>query len=227
MKLLPALLLNLVVAGGAVLVYDQVRSPDAPTASGLEDGAETSDLEARLAALESSKPVALRTDGASESMLRRIEALESRLAELGRAPTSSEPAADNEAPERRQPVASGDPSEDELERFRRLQKAARQQDRRDKQVQRIDNLLAKAGVRLSAKQRDRVIAAQEAFSPRFSAIWTEAKSNAGDGRDVDWTTLIRETNQTIQREFSTQLGAFLPQADADAVSAALYPDRGK
>ena len=72
------------------------------------------------------------------------------------------------------------------------------------------------------------MAAQAAFGDRFNEIWGEAKSGAAaQGENVDWGTIIRETNQTIQTEFATQVSSFLPQADAEAVAAALYPSRGK
>lgn len=230
MRLLPALLLNLVVAGGAVVIYDQVRGEPTTSGGGLDASTDLDDLRARIARLESDRPVELRSDGAADATLRRLEALEARLKAFEEKPTRTAPAP-SPTDDADQPVARlepGEPSTDEVERFRKLQKAARARDAQAKRTAYVKVALDKAGVRLSDTQRAKVVAAQAAFGERYNEIWSEAKSSSGaQGEDVDWTTIIRETNEVIQTEFASQVSSFLPQADAEAVAGALYPSRGK
>ena len=233
MRFAPALLLNVVVAAGTVVVYDQLRA--APVASEVagDRTVDVDDLRARIDALEAEKPVELRADGADASLRRRIEAIETRLAALGErtiVPSGETVGARGVAPSGETVARAADdvPSAEDIGRLRVLLEAMRTEDRRAKQSARLEAALAKAGVRLSREQQDRVIAAQEAFGPRFNEIWGEAKTRASqDGGEVDWPTVIRETHRAIQGAFATQVGAFLPQADAEAVAAALYPDRSK
>ena len=227
MKLLPILLINLVVTGGAILIYDQTRpAPPAKPVVELETKDITALVDAVAAALEVDEPAELRGDGGQESLLRRLLAIEARIAKLGTAPAvvpdTADPAEEVATPVA--PMVEGEPSDEELEKFRRLQKAARERDWMAKRAARVDKVLAKAGLTLSGKQRDQLIRAERAFNDRFNEIWGEAKqSGAAQGDAADWSTIIRETNQTIQAEFTERINTFLPQADAEAVSAAMYP----
>lgn len=229
MRFVPALLLNVVVAACAVVVYDQVRST--PPSPDVEGAASVDELAARVAALEAEKPVELRADGADASLRRRIEALEAQLVAWAKrkAVPSGETVGTRGVPPSGETVATrGEPTAEEIARFRTLMNAARSEDRRAKQTARLEAALAKAGVSLSRMQKGRVLAAQEEFAPRFNEIWGESKSRAAqDGGDVDWATVIRDTNRVIQGEFARRVAAFLPTADAEAVASALYPDRSK
>lgn len=227
-----ALLLNVVVAGVAIFLYDQLRSTTPGAPEGVADDAAREALAARVAALEAERPVELRGDGGMAAMRREAAALRARMdqiaAEVGFpvAVETSEPAA--KPADRPFAGGSAEPTVEELARFRLLQKTARAEAWRTKQGARLDKQLAAADLRLTEKQRDRVLAAQAAFQPRVDTIWTEAKTGAAEqGETVDWAVLIAETTRTIQATFATELESFLSPVEAEAVAAALYPARGK
>jgi len=223
-KILPALLLNVVVVAAGLFVYDHVRDGDSSGGTPVTVVGTDPVIEARLAALEQAGPAVLRTDGAQANLLRRLEALEQR-AEAKKTRLAPLPDSKREAEELGARKLSGEElSEQELARYRKLRSAVRADDKAAKQAARIDRALAKLDIRLSKGQRAKLAAAQQSFMPRYIELWGEAKTRAADqGDQADWKTVIAETGAVVQREFSDSISGFLPQADADAIAAALHP----
>ncbi|MDF1700089.1 MAG: hypothetical protein P1V36_02885 [Planctomycetota bacterium] len=233
MRVLPLLLMNAALVGLALLAYDQLRDPAPAGGANLDDASALGALEERVVALERSKPVELRTDGGMTSLRQRIEALEAGLAPARAAAavpspeTVGRPGVAPSAVTVARP-ASEEPTDEEVRRFRRLRDAARARERGDRERERLDKALAKAGIPLAPKQREQVLATQRQFAARRTALWSEAKRRgAEEGADANWPTIIRETNGLVRREFSTQIAGFLSQADADAVAEAVYPPNSK
>lgn len=228
MKLLPVLLLNIVVAGAAVVVYDQVRSTDAPQGGDLDTATvDTSALEARLAALESREQPMLQAEGSDPRALARLEAFERRLRALEtRSPASREqdPEEEDPQPARELPImaAEGDPTPEEVSRFRKLQKASHRQVRRQKVSRRLAAVVDKLGISLTEDQQEQLVDAYADFEPRRSEMWQEAKSTAAaEGEDADWDRVIRETSSRIRRAFVDEIDDFIPSADAESIAGAL------
>lgn len=225
MKLLPILVLNVVVAGGAILVYDQLRTNDpAPVATSPARTPEVS-IESRLTALERGQPTLLKTDGIDPRVAARLAALEQRMQERPAAAPASEDGseADAEAPLPRPGLSTPDgTSPEEVARFRKLQRAARAADRALKMRKRIDKTLAKLDLDLTQAQRTKLAATFTDFQTRRNEVWGEVKTNgAAQGSNADWGTIIADTNALLRRELSERVDDYLPRDDAERVSAAL------
>ncbi len=233
MKILPILLLNVVVAAAAILVYDQLRSDDAAVrSSGPADGIDTS-IEARLAALEKDRPALLKTDGIDPRVTARLAALERGLEErtapkpkgvVDAAHSTELDAEPSDGPP--QPSQEGPTSPEEVARFRKLQKVARAADKAQAMRKRVDQALGKLELSLSKAQRTKLAATFAGFQARRSEVWSEAKTNgAAQGSNADWATIIDETNTLLRGEFSDRVDDFLPRGDAERVAAALLGSR--
>jgi len=225
-KLLPILLLNVVVAGAAVLIYDQVRAADVPEARDVDlVGLDTSRLEARLAALEAREKPMLQATGADPRSSAKLSELERRLLALESARDSKPVAEDEDAPRATVPIAwapGEEPSPEDVMRFRKLQKASHQVIRRKRNAQRVNGVVKKLGLSLSERQQEQLVDAYVAFEPRRNEIWTEAKSGAAaEGGAANWEQIIADTNERLQREFSEQISDFLPRTDAETLGTAL------
>jgi hypothetical protein len=230
MKLLPYVVLNVFLVAAGIFVYDQLRNDGpAPAAPAGVQPVDLGGIEARLAALEAQREPLLRAQGSDASLLQRLEALEGRF-EAAR--PASAPGADAEDPERPSPTPAAsaskdDPTPEAVARFRKLQEYVNREERARVQRGRIMARIAKLGIRLTAKQQERLVQAYVAFQPRVSEIWGEAKTRAMDDRDeVDWPTVIAETTVVIQQEFTQQVSSFITAPDAEAIAGALYA-RGK
>lgn len=227
MKPLPLVLLNVVVAAAAILIYDQVRAPEPkPAGASLTSGLDPS-VEARLAALERGRPALLKTDGIDPRVAKRLDALEQQMRERPAAAPSPVAATDDEAeqpdPLARPKLAPGDKaSPEDIERFRKLQKAARAAEKAQRMRKRVDLALAKLDLDLTEQQRSKLAATFAGFQSRRDEIWREVKTSAAtQGGDVDWRTIIADTNATLRSELSDRVDDFLPRADAERVSGAL------
>jgi len=236
MKLLPLLLLQLATVGVALLVYDQLRHDPPPSTPAVEsDGIDAPALERRLQALEASRRPSLTATGTDPRLLERLEALEAAIEtppgtagqgtetpeRTGRAP------AEDALPS---PTAFADePSARDVQGFRKLQAAAKQQERLERNRKRVDGALDKLSLRLSKNQRAKIHTAFSTFQPRVAQIWSEVKTEAqktiAAGGDINRGELVASTTARIQQEFATSLDGIVSSADAETVAATLMPDK--
>jgi len=186
--------------------------------------AELEGLERRLAALEELRRLERDTPDALADLVRRLEVLERRIETR---PDGPEPvtAQVTETVPGKSSAESADPAEprpEEVERFQKLQEAARRKSRQRHHHRRVAAVLAKSGLALDEKQTARLVEALGAFEPRRDAIWGEAKrAGAAQGDAVDWPTVIAETERRIVREFAETIAAFVPAGDAEVISRGL------
>jgi hypothetical protein len=221
MKQLPILLLNVAVVLVAIVAYDLVRGDDPDNAPppdsnvALLDAIET--LEARVAAIETAKLAPFEAEGANARLLTRIEELERQAGttapEPESLPTGSPPGEQGSTDA--SPTIRGKPSPEEVENFRKLAAAARQQEREKRIGLRVDAAVKEHRIALTEDQREQLVTAQGKFEPRRNQIWGEAKRNgAAQGGSVDWGVIIAQTNEVIVREFTEQISGFITGNDA-------------
>jgi len=236
MKLLPILLLNILTVGAGVVIYDQLRA-DTPTAYD-EVALGESDLEVRVAALErdaahmrgESAPM-LQSEGADPRLAARIEDLERRLA------AAPPPRADGPA----QPRAAGEdtgggmampvyldgeePSADEVSAYRKLQAAARHQERLEREMKRVDQTLKELEIDLGPGEKTKLASAYMAFQERRSTLFRSAMSKAREtreaGGEANWAEVMTEARNAVQQEFTVKISSFIPSADAQRISESL------
>ncbi|MHC5010503.1 MAG: hypothetical protein ACYTG6_06055 [Planctomycetota bacterium] len=230
MKFLPVLLLNVVTVAVAILAYDHLRSDVGRPGEEADDVAlDPVAIERRLAALEAEQQPVLQGEGSEAVILRRLDALERRLQLLGEAvgaPGLSAGATDPGSSHPEDPLFEGveDLAPEEVERFRRLQEAARRQDRIQRNQVRVNQAIDGTGVPLTPDQRGQLLEAYVEFEPRRIQIWGEAKARGQEvAGEAGWDSIIRETNLLIQREFTDRISGFLHQADAERIAEALHP----
>jgi hypothetical protein len=238
MKLLPILLLNVVTVGGALVVYDQMRTdPATPSEYGVLTS-DTSELEARVASLErrrSDNAPVLQSDGIDDRILDRLDDLERMV--------SARPVAVREASEsaggERAPSMSGEPgadplaatnggegpTEEAIARYRALEKAARDQERQERERKRIDEALTKLDIRLTDTQKDKLTTAYTAYQERrgevFRSAMTKAREARDAGSDANWGEVMAEARNLVQQEFTTEISSFIPADEAQKISESL------
>lgn len=239
MKLLPILLLNLLTVAGGVVIYDQLRG-DAPEA-GYDDVVMSEvDLEARVAALErdvararSDSAPMLRSEGADPRLLARLADLERRLGAIAAAPVRAEgsseasAAADGPGEGMSLPtyVEGEDPTADQVSAYRKLQAAARRQDRLEREMKRVDQTLKDLDIDLGAGQKSKLASAYMDFQERRSTLFRSAMEKAREtreaGGEANWSEVMTEARNTVQQEFSVKISSFIPSADAQRISESL------
>jgi len=239
MKLVPALLLNVVTVVLAVLIYDQVRgetpgSSDTRALRPADRAADSAEFERRLAALEAVRRESLRAVGTDAGIFERLAALEEAARRDGSGGLAAEQASDERIPEKEGAATPmrkrNEPSESEVLRFRQVREAVRRDDSVKKNQKRVDGALDKLSIRLTKRQRKRVHAALAAFEPRVGEIWTEVKTQAratiAAGGEVDRGEIVTSTQALIQKEFAATLTDVVShEADAAAIAEALMPGR--
>jgi len=231
MKLLPILLLNVVVAGGAVVIYDQV-SKDAPAPTYESMDATDAGLVARIEALESAKAESspmLQSAGADPRVMARLDELERLFG--GAAPAAADQptvAADDPGDGMAAPAAGTDgnvPGPDEVKRYRKLQQLARQQEREEREMARIDQTLKELDIDLSDKQKEQLGKTYRSFQERrtemFRAAMTKAREMRDSGGTADWGEVMRETREAVNQEFVSKISSFIPSDDAVKISDSL------
>lgn len=228
MKWIPALLLNVVVAGGAILVYDQLRAPVPATTASDETSVDTpTDLEARLAALEAKGRPLLEARGAGaavEDRLARLEQEMQALAErLGETPAIAPGKTPGSAPTK----TFGVPTKEEIEHYRKIRDAANFDRVLKRSETRVDAVTKAREIRLSDQQREAVIEAHARFQARESDIWREAKQSGRAQGEPDWATIIPETDARVRREMRERLEQVVDAGTAEALATGLYPTRSK
>ncbi len=227
MKILPILLLNVATAAGAIVVYDQLRDEPAPRDAVVTGSVDTTDLERRLAALESDRRPQLETK-LDASVLDRIEALESAEAPSSESGADSSSSGERPSEETVAPFASAadwQPTPEDVQRFRTLRKAVERDDRIMKNAERVERALKKLALGLDEKQRSGITEAFTDFQPRIRQIWdevkTEAQATIAAGGTIDRREIVASTTVLIQQEFAEALTNVVSHADAEAVAAAL------
>lgn len=231
MKLLPILLLNVVVAGAAVVIYDQV-SKDAPAPTYESVDVTDAGLLARVEALESARSDAapmLQSAGADPRVMARLDELERRFG-------GAAPAVDNQPTVADENVDGGmaapatstdgaDPSQDEVKRYRKLQQLARQQEREEREMARIEQTLKELEIDLSDKQKEQLGTTYRSFQERrtemFRSAMTKAREMRDSGGTADWGEVMRETREAVNQEFVSKISSFIPSDDAVKISNSL------
>jgi hypothetical protein len=199
---------------------------------------DTSALEERLAVLETERRRPRRVGAGDQGILTRLAALESAASTESAAlvPTTTDEGsaalsagAPIAIPQPMQDGPRGEPTEAEVDRFRKLQAAVRKQELIEKSAKRVNRLLDALPVNLTEEQRDGVHTRWASFQPRFGEIWGEAKSEARAtaeaGGQVDRQTIVANTNAVIQNEFAGLLGGLINPADSSTIAAALVSGR--
>jgi len=235
MKTITVVALNVVTVAIALVTYDVMRTaPEAPISADRAVAVDTSALEDRIDALESSRRRTRRSSGSDQGVLARLAALESATrtqptaAGANSAPTPNDGAmlaaaamGSPSSPD----VAADEPTKAEIERFRQLSDAVRQEDTRRKNARRVDRILDALPVSLSADQREGIHTRWASFQPRIGEIWGEVKSEAqrtiAAGGDIDRATLVADTQVVIQNEFAGLLGGLIAPADSTTIADAL------
>lgn len=229
MKFLPQLLLNVAVVGVALFAYDGLRSEPVPQ-SAVTAPVSDVDIENRVAALEAARSPTLEArspaslNAAFEARLReierRLEAVRTSPATAGAAPAGTE----KPPPPLFLAGADDAPSPEEVQRFLRIQKAAREEEKVLRYRRQVEGRLKKLDLSLTTNQREKLVRTFAAFQPRRNAIWSEVKSSAqAGGAEVDWESVMRDTQSRIRSEFTQQTAAFLSRPDAEAVASSLFP----
>ena len=231
MKILPMLLLNLVLVGGALVVYDQMRSEPVPALQAIEGDADTAGFEARLQALEVERRPVLQSAGTDPRLVERLAVVEAALA--GRVSMDDRPGDEPDlagrAPSQdaaQPPLASADePTANEIRRFRRLAEAVRREVSIEKNAARVDKALDKLSLNLSKRQRRKVAEAFTTFQPRVGQIWGEAKAQAQEtkaaGGTINRAEIVETTTALIQQEFVATITDTVSSADAESLARAL------
>ena len=224
MKILPILLLNLVVTGGALVIYDQMQGESSGATYDMSgaDPVAIADIESRLARLEGSGEQPALAGAADATLLRRVEDLEARLAG---GPPRPRPGAMREGPEGDRPAGGpgagpitsfsedGEPSEADVNRFRKLMDAVREQQRVEREREQLANLLERLDITMDERQQDQYLAARRARQEKIGDLFR----NMRRGPDVDREQVMEQINQgraKINEEFAVSLNKFLPSGDA-------------
>lgn len=229
MKLPLILLLNLLITGTGIFVYDALRI-DGPTGLDATVVADRSQLEARVDALEArmiDEGPQLRSID-NQDLFDRILALEAELRVVRTARPEAVAAGgpiDRGAPdalaagvEDALPLGDGDLAElDERDvaKVQRLMEAAEQKRREEREKQRLDRTLERLEIRLSDEDKQRVREAQDAFRSTLREAF-RMTGGPGPGNE-DRRTVF----QTARAEFTTTLESFLPSSDAEPLVQAL------
>ena len=221
MKILPILLINLVVTGGALVIYDQMQSEGGSATYDMSgaDAVEIADLETRLARLENSGGQPALAGAADEGLLRRVEALEARQAGGSSASRASGDAGSADAPARADggPITSfsedGDISDDDVNRFRKLMDAANEQRRLEREQEQLANLLERLEISMDDKQQEQYLGARRERQRKMGEMFR----NLRRGPDVDREQMMEQINGArtkINEEFAVTINKFLPSGDA-------------
>lgn len=225
MKLLPILLLNVVTVGAGLVIYDQVRQDE--TAPVFEDVVATDEsILARLDALErgrSDGAPMLQAKGEDPRVLARLDELERRLG--SEKPVAMEETASEDAPSGERlagaPEMSDEgPSEEEVRRFRKLNEAARQMEREEREMRRIDEVLANLEIDLSDKQKTQLGTAYREFQSKRGEMFRKAFATARENNE-DMREVMGKVRDDVNQEFASVITNFIPADDAQKISESL------
>jgi len=222
MKILPILLINLAVTGGALVIYDQMQG-EAGSATYDMAGADSvamADVETRLARLEKNTAAPALAGAGNEGILRRLEALEGSRADSGTRPSESGMAsADGPAGSNAGPITTfsddGDVSDGEVRRFRKLMDAANEQRRLEREREQLASLLERLEIEMDDKQQEQFLTARRARQEKMGQMFRDLRNNREPGGDREqFMTKINEGRAKLNEEFAVQINKFLPSGDA-------------
>ena len=231
MKPLPLLLLNALVTTGIVVAYDQIRGDpvQAPQAR-QTSAAGSSDLEARVAALEASERPMLQAAPRGD-LDARLAALEARMDSDPSPVPADEPASEPlPVPQPRPGVtleSEEDMSPEAVAKFKKIINQVKRDERAKRIRKRTDKALARVGLELDESTRNKLARAYADFDRRRDEVWTEVKQGVAEGAgDADWAVIISDTQARLAGEFSERITDIVPATDADDVARALFPPSG-
>lgn len=228
MKMLPILLVNLVVTGGALVIYDQVRSDPATATYGVggaeaADPVRLADVETRLGRLENGAGQPALATGGDENLARRLDSLERALAGGGSPGGRPSPGPIAVEGAERPPLAAagdgggyeqdGGPSSDEVRRFRALMDAANEQRRTEQEREQLAQVLTRLEITMDEKQTAQYLDARRARQEATGELFRGMRR----GPDVDREQVMEQINQgraKISEEFAINISKFLLPGDA-------------
>lgn len=224
MKILPILLINAVMVGGGIVIYDQLQD-DAPAPTYQESSGLTDDVLARLderyLGQDSGGEPLLQATGTDPRLLARLDALEKRLA-MRAAPSKSAPAEetaeDSNSPLARPEVAMDgvEPSDEEVERFRKIQQRADELRRAEQERERLTRFLDRIEVDLTEEEQDKLLATQRSYRRKFGEKMREIWQS-GDDREV-MRESMRTLGETMREEVSVEIQEYLSVGDAQKIT---------
>ena len=199
------------------------RSPEPPRQDAESDAAprsraaELRELEARIAQLERSED--------APRLRSRLDDLDRRLSALNDEPIADAPIAreDDVDPVAAPPPESGEPDDDAIDRFERLQAASAHRKKVRQYTVRIGGALKKAGVELSAEESEKLVTTFIGFEERRRSVWEDVKRT--NPPKEDWPRLIVQTSEMLNREFTERISTFLPGDSVPTVAQTLVPIR--
>jgi len=237
MKPAPLVLVNLAVVVLALVVYDQIRGEGSPPSSSRATSQRSGvsdeiDIERRLRALEAKLAALPEEKNWDAAVMRELEKARAAPATKPDVPSDATDAAPIRDERTAAPAPTGEPTEADLARFRKLRRAVQREDTIQKNRDRIDRRLDKSGVLLTPEQRENVHHAWAEFQPRVTAIWSGIKADAetvmAAGGQIDGKALREQGSAQIQSELAAALADTVNhQADAEAVATALTARGGK
>jgi hypothetical protein len=221
MKLMPILLINVVTVGAGIALYDHFKGEPEPaveTAMGGLDTVDLAALEDRIMERVNAGQPGLKVAGTNPSVLARLDALESRASgapapvatESAPGETGSAPAGTFAAPDLA--GGTGEPTEDEVRRFRKIMERAEEMRRDERDLQRLDGMLTRLEITLDLDQKKKLLTAQRDFRRKVSETWRNAMRDGG-GRDA-----ARAAMDGLREEFTTEITKFMSIGDAQKIS---------
>lgn len=225
MKLLPILLVNMLVTGGGLVIYDQLRD-DAPAQTPSEDvelSLEPELIEDTTTRVEQAELIGSGTDSLFrdlEKQKREIAELRGLVAKLVKSGGdisaieggTAGPLPSMELPDLPEDAEPEDFDERTIRVLRQHLDEIERQRRQERVVEGINRQLERLGVELSDTQRDDVVAATVTMRDKIRDVWRNAR-----GLDEEGRAALREEMTKVQDEYKTSLYNFLPASDADKI----------
>lgn len=225
MKILPILLINLVMVGGALVIYDQMQSSSGGATYDMSgaDPVDLADIETRLARLESREGQPALAGGGNESILRRLEALERSSPGAATVAAgdsgSAEPSSDAPSRPDSGPITSfsndGDITEGEVSRFRKLMDAANEQRRLEREREALARTLEQLDIEMDDQQKEQYLAARQERRRMMGEMWQKLRENRTP--DTPREEIMEQMNagrDKVNEAFAITLNKFLPTGDA-------------
>jgi hypothetical protein len=236
MKIGPILLINLLLTGSALFVYDTVKGdPEpvrAPAISMIDSGGEITDV-------DDSSPVELIGNG-GQMALARIKAQEKEIASIKellaklQAGGSARTVVNEDGTTSPAPMASLDlpdvvgdekPVYDEqlIKNFRSLWDAAEAQRREERITEGLQRQLDRLGVKLDDTQTKGVIDATKGMREKMRDVFTSMR---GRGSDDGAREEMQASMEELRGEYSKTIYSLVPAAEAEKIVEGMSNNRG-